>query len=96
MSNTVVVLTYGLVVGFSLLILWLFEPIRWYWHVIVLASAIGILFAPIPAMLQSQTGDVLIGSVFLMLFTLGVAAPLFRNFHHHHHHHHAQPHAKGM
>jgi hypothetical protein len=82
MASYVVMLSYGAAVVLALALLYFLEPIRWYWHVLSVAVAFAIGLAPLPAEWHGPANDLIVGAVFLFLFTWGVCAPLFRKFHH--------------
>jgi hypothetical protein len=81
MSGMLVMSLYGVAVLAALLLLYLFEPVHWMWHVLSLIAALAIGLAPLPASWHSPLMDALVGCAFLMLFTWAVCAPLFRKFH---------------
>lgn len=78
MSNSTVVLTYGIAALLALSLLYLFRARRWYWHVgsVVVAFLIGII-AP-PEGWASQRYDLAIGSIFFFLCLWGLAGVFFR------------------
>ncbi len=81
MSSTLVMLLYGAAVLLALALLYLFEPVRWYWHLMAVAVAIAAGLAPLPPDWRTPLGDALVGCVFLFLFVWGICAPAFRKFH---------------
>lgn len=81
MSGMLVMLLYGVAVLVALTLLYLFEPVHWYWHVLALVVALAIGLAPLPATWHSPLNDALVGCLFLFLFTWALCAPLFRKFH---------------
>lgn len=84
MSNWAVMLSYSSAAIVALILLYWFEPIRWYWHVLAIVIAIGLGLVPIPAEIANPRSDLVIGSVFVLLLFWGAAAPPFRSFHHAH------------
>ena len=51
---------------------------RWYWHILSFLLSLGIgLYKPIPAVLNTPNGSMIIGSAFTFFFVWGVAAPFF-------------------
>lgn len=85
MSVYWVVLCYGAAVAVALLLLYLFEPIHWIWHVLSICIAVGIGLMSLPPALSTPGGTMLVGAGFLLLFSWGILAPLFRQFHRHSH-----------
>jgi hypothetical protein len=83
MSGLAVTGIYALAAILALCLLYFFEPIRWYWHVISVAAAFAIGLTPMPAQWHTPLNDALTGCAFLLLFVWGVCAPLFRRFHYH-------------
>ena len=81
MSGILVMLIYGVAVVLALALLYLFEPVHWYWHVLAFLVAMAIGLTPLPAAWHSPLNDALVGCAFLFLFTWAVCAPLFRKFH---------------
>jgi len=86
MSSWVVLATYCSAAVVALALLYCFEPIRWYWHVLATLLAIGIGLVPIPPDWPKPQSDLMVGWLFSLLFVWGVAALLFRRFHHQHAH----------
>jgi hypothetical protein len=75
---------YGAAVAVALLLLWYFHSTRWYWHVLAVVAAIAIGVTPVPFDISDaarRNFDVVVGSLFLLLFFWGAAAPLFRQRH---------------
>jgi hypothetical protein len=83
MSFFWVALCYGAAAALALLLLYRFEPIRWFWHVLGVAAAIAVGLAHLPAPWNTPRGTLAVGSLFLLLFLWGSLFPLFRTFHHH-------------
>jgi hypothetical protein len=81
MSGMLVALAYGAAVIVALLLLYGFEPVPWYWHLLAFLAAMAIGLSPLPAAWHSPRNDALVGCAFLFLFTWAVCAPLFREFH---------------
>ena len=86
MSSWVVLTTYCSAAVMALALLYWFEPVRWYWHVLATLLAIGMGLVPIPPEWPKPQSDLMVGWLFSLLFVWGVAAPLFRRFHHQHVH----------
>ena len=84
MSAIWVAITYCAAVALAVLLLYEFEPTRWYWHVFSVMLAIGIGLAPVPAEWSKPGFDLLVGFVFVLFLLWGVGAPLFRTFHRRH------------
>ncbi len=87
MNPVLVAVVYGLCLALALALLYFFT-VKWYWHALSLAAALGLGLVRLPA--DYQIPDLLIGSVFLVLFVWGLGLPLF---HHHHATHHRAHHA---
>jgi hypothetical protein len=88
-----VILVYISAAALALLLLYFFTA-HWYWHVLSVATGLGIGLVP-PEMIPvpatwGATRDMIVGSAFIFLLMWGLCAPLFR---HHHQTPHAKPHA---
>jgi len=77
-ATYVVFASYAIAGVAGLLLLYLFEPVRWYWHVLSIAAALAVGLAPTPASLNTPGWTLFVGSVFILLMTWGLFAPLFR------------------
>lgn len=76
MPPTVLFVYFGAFL-FAILCMYLFGRARWYWHVLAIALALGIgLMPPLPGW-QGPTFDMIIGSLFIVLFTWGALEPLY-------------------
>jgi hypothetical protein len=83
MSLYWVVLCYGVAAVLAFLLLYRFEPIRWFWHVFGVAAAVAIGLAHLPPPWTTPSGTLAVGSLFLFLILWGSLFPLFRTFHYH-------------
>jgi len=77
MSQSWVMLAFGVSGVLALFLLYVSGPKRWYWHVLSLLVALVIGLVPIPKSLNTPQGSLWIGGVFTFLFLWGLAAPLF-------------------
>ena len=82
MSATWVFLAYGGAVLLALLLLYLYEPTRWVWHILALAIAVGLAVIRLPPEFSTPAGTLALGSLILFLLFWGLGFPVFRNFHH--------------
>lgn len=81
MSNAVVVISYLVSMSVALFLLWRFSHIRWYWHVLAVAVALGLGLMPPLAQEAGRNYDVTLGSAFLFLLVWGAGEPLFKVLH---------------
>jgi hypothetical protein len=84
MSVYWVVLSYGVAVTVALVLLYRFEPVHWIWHILSVCAALGVGLVRLPPTLSSPAATVVVGSLFMFLFTWGAFAPLFRKHHFQH------------
>ena len=66
-------LAYGAAAALAIGLLYAFESRKWYWHVLSLALAFAIGFAPTPSALAIPLADLITGFliVFLLFWGLG-------------------------
>ena len=87
MSDLVVALAYGTSVAVAFACLYVFRAKAWYLHALSVAAAFGLGVTPLPASWHTPRHDVIVGSIFLLLFVWGAAAPFFRGRAHETHAH---------
>jgi hypothetical protein len=78
MNPLLVGVIYGLCLVLALALLYFF-PVRWYWHALGLVAAVVVGLIPLPW--DYGPRDLMIGSVFLVLFVWGAGFPLVRKHH---------------
>jgi hypothetical protein len=81
MSVYWVVLCYGAAAVLAGLLLYRFEPVRWFWHILGLGGALAVGLTEMPARLATPGGTLAVGALFVFLFFWGAFFPLFRKFH---------------
>lgn len=78
-----VFIAYGLAALAALIILWLYQPAKWYWHILAIVAAFGIGLIPTPEPFRADNirryADAVVGTIFVFLIFWGLAAPLFRH-----------------
>jgi hypothetical protein len=89
-----VLLAYGLAVGFAFLLLYRFEPVHWALHTLSLVAALALGLVRLPHEFTTAEGTLLVGTVFLFLFTWGAFAPFFYRWHYDGHPHDHSAHHK--
>jgi hypothetical protein len=76
-SPYLVGLCYGSAFVLALFLLWYYGVKHWYWHLLSFVVALAIGLTPLPSQLNTVTGTLVVGWVFVVLFIWGVAAPIF-------------------
>jgi hypothetical protein len=83
MSLEIVTFTYAVTLILALSLLYLFGPLRWYWH--GLSVAVALILGMIPMRLYgewvSPFFDLAYGNLIVFLFLWGICAPFFRHYH---------------
>jgi hypothetical protein len=85
MPTGVVFMIYGAAFALGLAMTWWFRPVRWYWHLLSIAAAIGIGLMPPVDNLKGPLWDMTTGAMFVFLITWGVSELLLKVMHAHHH-----------
>lgn len=93
MATQVVILAYIGAFLFAILCMYLFGQVRWYWHVAAIAVALGMGFMPPVQGWQGPLFDMVVGSLFIILFTWGVGEPIYDSMKLPHFHRHHKGHA---
>lgn len=80
MSLAIVTFTYAVTLILALGLLYLFGPMRWYWH--ALGVAVALILGMIPMRLYeawvSPFFDLAYGNLIVFLLMWGICAPFFR------------------
>lgn len=77
MAFALVVAVYGASALLALLLLYIFHPKAWYWHVLSVLLALVIGLIPFPEGWHSPVADLVVGAIFIFFFLWGVCAPLY-------------------
>lgn len=72
MSTSLVFLVYAFAFGLALLLIYLFKPLAWYWHILSCAAALAIGLMPPRAGWQGPAFDLVYGFVFIFLMVWGI------------------------
>jgi hypothetical protein len=83
MFGFLAVLVYVVAIGIPIFLLSRFHTQSWFWHVLALAAAVAIGFAPTPAAWKTELWDLGFGFAFLMLLVWGLGGLLFGRSHRH-------------
>jgi hypothetical protein len=79
------VAVYAAAVALAIFLDWRFGKIRWYWHVLAVALALGIGFMRPIEGLAGPRFDLAAGALFTFLFVWGVSEVFFKVFRLPHH-----------
>lgn len=85
MSFSMVALAYSAAFAVAIFLLWRFSHIKWYWHALAVAAAIGLGLMPPMQVSAPAVYDMVIGALFLLLIVWGIGEPVFKVFHLHRH-----------
>jgi hypothetical protein len=83
MSLAIVTFTYAVTLVLALGLLYLFGPLRWYWHALSLAAALVLGMIPMSVYdaWVSSFFDLAYGNLIVFLLVWGICAPFFRHHH---------------
>ncbi len=77
MTTTWVIIAYGAAAVLALFWLYRSGTKAWYWHLASAVIALAIGLVPIPEQFNTPVVSLIIGTVFVFLFSWALAAPFF-------------------
>ncbi len=83
MFGFLAVLVYLAAIGIPVFLLYRFHAQSWWWHVLALAGAVGLGFAPTPPSWKAESYDLAFGFAFILLLVWGVAGLVLLRPHRH-------------
>jgi len=83
MFGMLAVLVYLLAMGIPIYLLHRYHTQAWYWHLLSIASAVGLGFLPIPVTMQKPEFDLLFGFAFITLSIWGAGGLVLPREHQH-------------
>jgi hypothetical protein len=85
MFSLLAVVVYLAALGFPIYLLIQFHSQAWYWHALAVIAALALGLVPMPAWLQAQSFDLLLGFVFIVLMVWGAGGLIMFRMHHEKH-----------